>query len=69
LIFTFVFGFFNTNINLAGAQSSIYFNSTAPIIYGTSGPQKLNVNQQGTWSVTAYDKNKSTLLYSVYLGR
>ncbi|MFA5777915.1 MAG: peptidoglycan-binding domain-containing protein [Candidatus Paceibacterota bacterium] len=38
------------------------------IISGVSGPQTLNVNQEGTWTVTAYDKNGGTLSYSVVWG-
>ena len=33
-----------------------------------SGPQSLNVNQQGTWTVTAYDKSGGNLSYSVVWG-
>jgi hypothetical protein len=32
-------------------------NPNAPIISGVSGPQTLDVNQQGTWTVTAYDNS------------
>src|SRR3989344_1941230 len=39
-----------------------------PVISGVSGPQSLNVNQQGTWTVKAYDKNGGNLSYSVYWG-
>src|ERR1035437_3218346 len=44
--------------------------SQSPVISGVSGPQTLNVNQQGTWSVTAYDTNKGigNLSYSVVWG-
>ncbi|MFA6301069.1 MAG: IPT/TIG domain-containing protein [Candidatus Paceibacterota bacterium] len=38
------------------------------VISGVSGPQKLNVGQQGTWTVTAYDKNEGDLSYSVIWG-
>jgi peptidoglycan hydrolase-like protein with peptidoglycan-binding domain len=38
------------------------------VISGVSGPQKLNVNEEGTWTVTAYDKNEGTLSYSVLWG-
>lgn len=42
----------------------------SPVISGIEGPQTLNVNQQGTWSVTAYDQNKGigNLSYSVVWG-
>jgi len=36
-----------------------------PVISGIKGPQSLNVYQQGTWIITAYDKNKGNLSYSV----
>jgi hypothetical protein len=42
--------------------------SSVPIISGVSGPQTLSVNQQGTWSVTAYDRNGGNLSYSVRWG-
>jgi peptidoglycan hydrolase-like protein with peptidoglycan-binding domain len=42
--------------------------SSAPVITGVSGPQTLNINQEGTWKVTAYDKNGGTLSYSVVWG-
>lgn len=35
------------------------------VISGVSGPQSLDVNEQGTWTVKAYDKNGGTLSYSV----
>jgi peptidoglycan hydrolase-like protein with peptidoglycan-binding domain len=45
------------------------FNSTnAPVISGVSGPQSLNVNQQGTWTVTASSPNGGNLSYSVHWG-
>ena len=40
--------------------------STSVVINGVSGPQSLNVNQQGTWKVTAYDRNGGNLSYSVF---
>lgn len=40
----------------------------APVISGVNGPQTLNVNQQGTWKVTAYDKSGGNLSYSVVWG-
>lgn len=42
--------------------------SGAPVISGVSGPQSLNVNQQGTWTVSAYDKNGGNLSYAVTWG-
>lgn len=38
------------------------------VIRGVSGPQSLNVNQQGTWTVTAHDLNGGNLSYSVNWG-
>ncbi len=40
----------------------------SPVITGIKGPQSLNVNQQGTWTITAYDKNGGNLSYSVDWG-
>src|SRR3989338_4339107 len=42
----------------------------SPIISGVKGPQSLNVNEQGTWSVSAYDYSKGDnyLSYSVNWG-
>ncbi len=42
--------------------------STSPTISSVSGPQTLNVGQQGTWTVNASDKNEGTLTYSVDWG-
>ncbi len=38
------------------------------IVEGVSGPQKLEVNQKGTWKVSAYDRNGRDLSYSVKWG-
>jgi len=43
-------------------------NASKVNISGVSGPQTLNVNQQGTWKVTAYSTNGEDLSYSVYWG-
>ncbi|MFZ2150127.1 MAG: peptidoglycan-binding domain-containing protein [Minisyncoccia bacterium] len=43
-------------------------NSGGPVINGVSGPQTLNVNQLGTWKVSAYNKNGGNLSYSVVWG-
>ncbi|MBI1882766.1 MAG: peptidoglycan-binding protein, partial [Chlamydiae bacterium] len=40
----------------------------SPVISGVSGPQSLNVNQQGTWSVSASDSNGGNLTYAVNWG-
>src|SRR3989338_8422373 len=39
-----------------------------PVISGISGSQTLNVNQQGTWIVKAYDSSGGNLSYSVLWG-
>ena len=43
-------------------------NPLSPVISGVSGPQTLNVNQQGTWTVTASDPSGGNLSYSVRWG-
>lgn len=43
-------------------------NGTKPVISGVSGPQSLNVNQTGTWTVNAYNPNGLSLSYSVRWG-
>ena|SRR3989344_1368380 len=40
----------------------------APVISSVSGPTVLSVDQTGTWSVLAYDKEQQTLTYSVEWG-
>jgi hypothetical protein len=40
----------------------------SPVISGVSGPQYLDVNEKGTWTVKAYDKNGRDLSYSVIWG-
>ena len=42
--------------------------SSSPAISGVSGPQQLNVNQSGTWTVTASDRSGGNLSYSVVWG-
>lgn len=42
--------------------------SSGPTISGVSGPQQLNVNQTGTWTVNASDSSGGTLSYSVDWG-
>ena len=60
--------------NSVGTSNAVGFTLTAsstsssPVITGVSGPQSLNVNQQGTWSVAAYDVNGRNLSYSVNWG-
>ncbi len=40
----------------------------APVISGVSGPTQLNINQTGTWSITAWDPMNGTLGYVVIWG-
>jgi len=40
----------------------------SPIISGVSGPQYLDVNGTGTWTVKAYDRNGGDLFYNVTWG-
>jgi len=49
------------SVNVTGTTS-------APVISGISGPQSLNVNQTGTWTVTASDRSGGNLSYSVDWG-
>jgi hypothetical protein len=42
--------------------------SQSPVITGVTAPTQLNVNQQGTWTVNAYDPQNSSLSYSVNWG-
>lgn len=42
--------------------------SVPPVISGVSGPQTLDVNQQGTWTVKASSPNGGNLSYSVVWG-
>ncbi|PIZ87091.1 hypothetical protein COX93_02190 [Candidatus Nomurabacteria bacterium CG_4_10_14_0_2_um_filter_30_12] len=42
--------------------------TSGPVISGVSGPQTLNVNQTGTWTVTASDPSNGNLSYSVVWG-
>lgn len=43
-------------------------NPSSVVISGVSGPQTLNINEIGTWTVTASDKNGGNLNYSVVWG-
>ena len=43
-------------------------NSQSPVITSIDGPQTLNVNQQGTWSVKASDVSGGNLSYAVNWG-
>ncbi len=65
-----------TGIENSGDRSDNYFTITSstissPVISGVSGPQTLNVNQQGTWTVNASDSSSAggvPLSYSVVWG-
>jgi hypothetical protein len=52
-----------TGMNCGGTTTQ-----TNPIISGVSGPQTLNVNQQGTWTVKAVDPSGGYLGYGVLWG-
>lgn len=39
-----------------------------PVINGISGPTQLQVNEVGTWRISAYDRDNDTLTYSVSWG-
>lgn len=45
--------------------NSICTDCNAPVITGISGPQELNIGEQGSWTVTAYNPNGGILSYSV----
>ncbi len=59
-------------INVPTCNTLMYPNycptQTQPTISGVSGPQSVNVNQNSTWTVTAYDQSGSNLTYSVNWG-
>ena len=48
--------------------SDIYPNPNNPVISGITGPQSLNVNQTGTWTINASGSNGGNLSYSVNWG-
>ncbi|OGI97957.1 hypothetical protein A3A11_00480 [Candidatus Nomurabacteria bacterium RIFCSPLOWO2_01_FULL_43_15] len=65
------------NLKLDGSYGSLTQSSAlryckpptgGPVISGISGSQTLNVNQQGTWIVKAYDSSGGNLSYSVLWG-
>jgi len=60
-------------VNSQGTSNTLSFTVTSsttnpPTIFGVSGPQTLNVNQQGTWTVTASNPSGGNLSYSVVWG-
>lgn len=50
------------------ASRHCIINENSPVINGVKGPQSLIVNQQGTWTVSAYSKIGGDLSYSVVWG-
>jgi hypothetical protein len=44
------------------------YNNSSVVISGVKGPQYLEVNQEGTWTVSAYNKDGGELSYSVVWG-
>ena len=55
-------------INADCTEPTTSSTSTAPVISGVSGPQSLNIGQQGTWTIKASNKSNGTLNYSVVWG-
>jgi hypothetical protein len=53
---------------IAYPQPVVSISNQTPVISGVNGPQSLSVNQQGTWTVTAYNQNLGNLSYSVVWG-
>ncbi|MFA6077066.1 MAG: peptidoglycan-binding domain-containing protein [Candidatus Paceibacterota bacterium] len=58
----------NTGFSSTTGRSCEEGTNNNPVISGVSGPQTLNVNQQGTWSVRASSPNGGELMYSVLWG-
>ncbi len=56
----------DNDISITDPKISI--ETKSPVITGINGPQSLNVNEQGTWTVKAYEKNGGNLTYSVNWG-
>jgi hypothetical protein len=61
--------------NSANNEKSVSFyveplpsGNKAPVITSTGGPTSIKVNEQGTWSVSAYDPEGKSLYYSVTWG-
>jgi peptidoglycan hydrolase-like protein with peptidoglycan-binding domain len=71
-------GLYTIQVCVSGAETyqcdssdssfKIASSATGPTISGISGPQSLNVNQVGTWTVTASDSSGGILSYSVDWG-
>lgn len=57
-----------TGIYLCQKTKILPNKSNSPVISGVSGPQSLNVNQTGTWTVKASSSNGGNLSYSVDWG-
>lgn len=60
----------NPNNNVLTHTFTIYeaIENQSPTIDGVSGPQNLEVGEQGTWTVKAHDSDSQYLLYSVVWG-
>ncbi len=56
------------NLQVSFTVPAPYPPSQSPVVSGVSGPQSLSINQQGTWTVTAYSFNSGNLTYSVNWG-
>ena len=54
--------------NMFNSTFTVVTSSNNPVISGVSGPQTLNVNQAGTWKVTASSSNGGSLSYAVVWG-
>ena len=55
-------------IKALSCVETIPTNPNNPVISGVSGPQKLDVNQTGTWTVSASSSTTGNLSYSVIWG-
>ncbi len=65
-------GSLSTTVGFSGIFTLMGNNTTSsvvnPIITGVSGPQQLNVGEQGTWTVNAYSPSGGVLQYSANWG-
>ncbi len=59
---------YTSDYSYSNQFSLVVPSSNNPVIYGVSGPQQLNINQQGTWSISASDSSGGSLSYSVDWG-
>lgn len=59
----------STNENLGGSDFSITDSSySSVVITGIKGPQTLDINQNGKWTITASDTSGGDLMYAVMWG-